>query len=60
MSIPTDLMAQAAEIGAQEQGIEEMGTVLPEGRFTKNALNRLVRELNAVLELFGEEYPVFE
>ena len=60
MSIPTDLMAQASAIGAQDELIEAEAMMLPEGKFSAGALNRLVNELNGVLELFGESYPEFE
>ena len=60
MSIPTDLMAQASAIGAQDELIEAEAMILPEGKFSVGALNRLVKELNGVLELFGESYPEFE
>tara|TARA_R100000700_G_C3162851_1_gene138545 strand:+ start:531 stop:998 length:468 start_codon:yes stop_codon:yes gene_type:complete len=60
MSIPTDLMAQASAIGAQEEMIEEAVLMQPQGKFSAGALNRLVKELNVVLEMFGETYPEFE
>jgi len=60
MSIPTDLMAQASAIGAQEEMIEEVAIMQPQGKFSSGALNRLVKELNGVLQLFGETYPEFE
>lgn len=60
MSIPTDLLAQAQEVGAEQDVLREATMVVPEGKFTKNALNRLVKELNAVLELFQQSYPEFE
>lgn len=60
MSIPTDLLAQAQEVGAEQDVLREATMVVPEGKFTKNALNRLVKELNGVLELFQQSYPEFE
>ena len=46
MSIPTDLMAQASAIGAQDELIEAEAMMLPEGKFSAGALNRLVNELH--------------
>ena len=31
----------------------------PQGKFTAGALNRMIKELNVVLEMFGETYPEF-
>ena len=59
MSIPTDLMLEAQEIDMMDNEIaSEM--ILPEGKFSKGALNRLVKELNVVLGLFQDSYPEFE
>ena len=59
MSIPTDLMIEAQEIDAIDEQIAQE-IILPEGKFTKGALNRLVKELNVVLGYFQDSYPEFE
>lgn len=62
MSIPTDLMAEVTAVGAEGEAIMQNMTeqITPRGKFSKNSLNRLVRELNKVLELFEQTYPEFE
>ena len=61
MSIPTDILAQAEELGAEQDMMQEqaMTQMAPQGKFSMRALNQLVKELNVVLELFGETYPEF-
>jgi len=62
MSIPVqDIIAQAGQIGAEQDMMQEqaMTEMAPQGKFTVDALNRLVKELNVVLGLFGETYPEF-
>ena len=60
MSIPMDLMAEAEAVGKQEQMIADSAMITPQGKFSKNALNRLVKELNVVLDMFEQSYPEFE
>jgi len=60
MSIPTDLMAEAQAVGAEQDVLREATMITPQGKFSKNALNRLVKELNVVLEMFEQSYPEFE
>jgi hypothetical protein len=60
MTIPTDLLTQAQEIGAEQDVLREATMITPQGKFSKNALNRLVKELNVVLEMFEQSYPEFE
>ena len=61
MSIPTDILAQAEEIGAEQDMMQEqaMTEMAPQGKFSMDALNRLVKELNVVLDMFGETYSEF-
>ena len=62
MSIPTDLMAEAGMVGAEQDAMMEQmqQQITPQGKFSKNSLNRLVKELNVVLEMFDQTYPMFE
>ena len=62
MSIPTDLIAEAGMVGAEQDAMMQQmqQQITPQGKFSQNALNRLVKELNVVLELFGQSYPEFE
>ena len=60
MSIPMDLMAEAQAVGAEQDVLREATMITPQGKFSKNALNRLVKELNVVLEMFEQSYPEFE
>lgn len=55
-----DLMAEAEAVGKQEQMIADSAMITPQGKFSKNALNRLVKELNVVLDMFEQSYPEFE
>ena len=62
MSIPVqDIIAQAGQVGMEEDALlqEQFMSEAPQGKFTVDALNRLVKELNVVLEMFGEVYPEF-
>jgi hypothetical protein len=62
MSMPVqDIIAQAGQVGMEEDALlqEQFVSEAPQGRFTVDALNRLVKELNVVLEMFGETYPEF-
>ena len=62
MSIPVqDIIAQAGQVGMEEDALlqEQFMSEAPPGKFTVDALNRLVKELNVVLEMFGEVYPEF-
>ena len=62
MSIPVqDIVAQAGQVGMEEDALlqEQFMSEAPQGKFTVDALNRLVKELNVVLEMFGEVYPEF-
>jgi hypothetical protein len=62
MSIPVqDIIAQAGQVGMEEDALlqEQFLAEAPQGSFTVDALNRLVKELNVVLEMFGEVYPEF-
>jgi hypothetical protein len=62
MSIPQDIAAEADALGAaldteMNQAIAEAA---PQGNFSARALNAVVRELNALLPLFGAPaYPEF-
>ena len=59
MSLPPELMMQAQELDqTSEQMMDDLP--LPEGKFSKGALNRLVGSLNEVLALFQDEYAMFE
>jgi hypothetical protein len=62
MSIPTDLIAEAGMVGAEQDAMMQQmqEQITPQGKFSKNALNRLVKELNVVLEMFQQTYPEFE
>tara|TARA_Y100000004_G_scaffold186847_1_gene238869 strand:+ start:4255 stop:4728 length:474 start_codon:yes stop_codon:yes gene_type:complete len=60
MSIPSDLLTQAQEVGAEQDVLREATMITPQGKFSKNALNRLVKELNVVLQMFEQSYPEFE
>lgn len=59
MSIPTDMLAQAEAVGQQQQMMLDQTMIVPEGKFSKGALNRLVKQLNVVLEMFDQSYPEF-
>ena len=56
MSIPTDMLAQAEAVGQQQQMMLDQTMIVPEGKFSKGALNRLVKQLNVVLEMFDQTY----
>lgn len=59
MSLPPELMMQAEELDrTSEQMMDNLP--LPQGKFSKNALNRLVGALNEVLKMFQDEYAMFE
>ena len=45
MSIPTDILAQAEELGAEQDMMQEqaMTQMAPQGKFSMRALNQLVK-----------------
>ncbi|MBM74815.1 MAG: hypothetical protein CMK59_05405 [Proteobacteria bacterium] len=63
MSIPTDLLAQAGNIGAGMDQIEAQGMqiAMPTGQYSSRALNSLVETVNEIMSMIGEQenYPSF-
>lgn len=60
MSIPQDLMAQAQEIGAGMDQAQQQGMQIaaPQGKFSARAMNALLKEVNKVLTMLGEQTPI--
>ena len=63
MSIPQDLMSQAATIGAGMDQLEQQGMQMgaPQGKYSARAMNALVDVVNEVMVMMGEAtpYPAF-
>ena len=59
MSLPTELLMQAQELDENAEEIRA-NLPIPEGKFSQDAVNRMIGALNEVLMLFEDEYPMVE